>query len=493
MKGHINSILWWAVGLNAVVLCVVLGLAYGAGARSSGLSLRDFTILPPIAGFELLGAAFFVIAITVFLFVWLDNKVQKRVTDLVEYSERLDSGDFAAQANVTADDFGVLAESFNRASEKLARIAEVEASREAIENEIADIEKSLVQLGRGELGARLRTTDKALVPVANGFNFAAESLARRLERVRISAGELVASANQAQSGVTTCAAAIARSDEELSATVPVVDQLAVMGRKVSVDADGAAEAARRALDFADQGSRAVRDAADGMQRIRASMQATAAKIKSLGDRSLEIYEIINIIQETNLLALSAVLEASRGSYGGPSGREAHDGVSGNGQSLEILAAELRKLADHSRGATREIVTLLKSIQAESNDAVVVMEQANRTAENGARLTEHAGKAFTGISTLLRQTADLALTISGASRQQAKDIEAAKTTIGAQAQAAHRNAARSNDALTQAEQVTRLCEQLNQTLAQFRSGPAVVKAEAKVEAKAEITSAAVAGD
>ena len=493
MKGHINSILWWAVGLNAVVLCVVLGLAYGAGARSSGLSLRDFTILPPIAGFELLGAAFFVIAITVFLFVWLDNKVQKRVTDLVEYAERLDSGDFAAQANVTADDFGVLAESFNRASEKLARIAEVEASREAIENEIADIEKSLVQLGGGELGARLRTTVKALLPVASGFNFAAESLARRLERVRISAGELVASANQAQSGVTTCAAASARSDEELSATVPVVDQLAVMGRKVSVDADDAAEAARRALDFADQGSRAVRDAADGMQRIRASMQATAAKIKSLGDRSLEIYEIINIIQETNLLALSAVLEASRGSYRGPSGREAHDGVSGNGQSLEILAAELRKLADHSRGATREIVTLLKSIQAESNDAVVVMEQANRTAENGARLTEHAGKAFTGISTLLRQTADLALTISGASRQQAKDIEAAKTTIGAQAQAAHRNAARSNDALTQAEQVTRLCEQLSQALAQFRSGPAVVKAEAMVEAKAEITSAAVAGD
>jgi twitching motility protein PilJ len=493
MKGHINSILWWAVGLNAVVLCVVLGLAYGAGARSSGLSLRDFTILPPIAGFELLGAAFFVIAITVFLFVWLDNKVQKRVTDLVEYAERLDSGDFAAQANVTADDFGVLAESFNRASEKLARIAEVEASREAIENEIADVEKTLVQLGRGELGARLRTTVKALLPVANGFNFAAESLARRLERVRISAGELVASANQAQSGVTTCAAAIARSDEELSATVPVVDQLAVMGRKVSVDADGAAEAARRALDFAEQGNRAVRDAADGMERIRASMQATAAKIKSLGDRSLEIYEIINIIQETNLLALSAVLEASRGSYAGPSGREAQDGVSGHGQSLEILAAELRKLADHSRGATREIVTLLKSIQAESNDAVVVMEQANRTAENGARLTEHAGKAFTGISTLLRQTADLALTISGASRQQAKDIDAAKTTIGVQAQAAHRNAARSNDALTQAEQVTRLCEQLSQALAQFRSGPAVVKAEAKVEAKAEITSAAVAGD
>ena len=122
-----------------------------------------------------------------------------------------------------------------------------------------------------------------------------------------------------------------------------------------------------------------------------------------------------------------------------------------------------------------------------------MEQANRTAENGARLTEHAGKAFTGISTLLRQTADLAVTISGASRQQSKDIEATKAAIGAQAQAAHRNAGRAGDALTQAEQVTRLCEQLNQALAQFRSGSAVVKVEVKPESKPAITSTAVAGD
>ena len=478
MKGRLNSILWWAIAINAFVLCAVLGLAYGAGARSGGLRLYDFTILPPLAGFELLGAAFLIVATTIFLFVWFENKVQKRVADLIDYSERLDNGDYEAHANVTSDDFGLLSESFNRASEKLARISQVEAIREAVELEIADLERSLAQLGRGELGARLRSSVPSFAPAAESFNSAAESLARRVERVRITANELAASAGQSQASVAGCAVALAQSDEELGTTVSAIDQLAVMGRKVSVDADGAADAARRALDFADQGNHAVRDAAEGMQRIRTSMQATAAKIKSLGDRSLEIYEIINIIHETNLLALNAVLEASRGN---------------NGQSLEVLAAELRKLADHSRGATRDIVTLLKSIQAESNDAVVVMEQANRTAESGARLTDQASKSFTGISTLLRQTADLALTISGASRQQSKDIDAAKATIGAQALAAHRNAERASESLTQSEQVTRLCEQLNQTLTQFRSGPAVVKAEAKLEPKTEVSNAAAAGD
>jgi len=478
MKGRVNSTLWWAVGINTVSLCLVLGLAYGAGARSSGIRLRDFGILPPLAGFELLGAAFLVVLATIVLFLVLENKVQKRVSDLVDYAERLDGGDYEAHANVTPDDFGLLAENFNRASERLARIAQVEATREAVEADLTAVENALEQMARGEFSARVHTDVPTLSPVADGFNSAAENLARRIERVRSAAAELLASANQAQSASTTTAAAMARSDEEMGPTVTAVDQLAVMGRKVSVDADGAADAARRALEYAEQGDRAVQDAAAGMQHIRESMQATAAKIKSLGDRSLEIYEIINIIHETNLLALNAVLEATRG---------------GGGQPLDVLAGELRKLADHSRGATKEIVTLLKSIQAESNDAVVVMEQANRTAEHGSRLTEHASKAFTGISTLVRQTADLATTISSSSRQQSKDIEATKATLAAQSQAAHRNAARANDALTETEQVTRLCEQLNQMLAQFRSGPAVVKPEVKVEVKTSVATTAAAGD
>ena len=479
MKGRVNSILWWAVGVNAVILCGVLGLAYGAGARSSGIRLRDFTILPMWAGLELMGAAFLVVLATVVLFILFENKVQKRVSDLVEYAERLDGADFEAHANVTPDDFGLLAESFNRASERLARMSQVEGSRQALEAEIAQIESALVQIGRGEFGARLRTDVAALSPVTDSFNAAAENLARRLDRIRASAAEALAAANQTQSASTTSAAAVARADEEMSGVVSAVEQLSVVGRKMSDDGDSAAESARRAFDYAEQGNRSVRDAADGMQRIRASMQATAEKIKSLGDRSLEIYEIINIIHETNLLALNAVLEASRGGSGG--------------QSLDVLAAELRKLADHSRGATKDIVALLKAIQAESNDAVVVMEQANRTAEHGSRLTEHASKAFTGISTLLRQTADLAVAISSASRQHSKNIEAAKTAINTQAQAAHRNAARTNDTLTQAEQATKLCEQLNQALAQFRSGPAMVKPDIKVEVKTNVASTAAAGD
>lgn len=474
MKGRTNSLLWWAIAINAVALCAVLGLAYGAGARSSGLRLRDFSILPPIAGLELLGAAFLVVFATIFLFVWLDNTVHKRLASVVDTAERIGAGDYDAHAESTPDDFGVIADSLNTASEKLTRVALVEAEREAVEQEIGAITDALAQLGRGEFGARLRSTVPSLALLSDSFNTAAESLARRVERLRQQVGEVSAASNQAQATAGECATALQRSREDYTAAVTSVDQLAVMGRKISVDADSSSEAARRALEFADQGNHSVRDAADGMQRIRSSMQAIAAKIKALGDRSLEIYEIINIIHETNLLALNAVLEASRG---------------GHAEGLDVLAAELRKLADHSRVATKDIVVLLKSIQAESNEAVVTMQEATRTADQGARLTEQASKAFNGISTLLRQSADLAITISDSARQQATDIDIAKTAAVVQSQLAERNTVRATDALAQTEQVTRLVEQLNQALAQFRSGPAVVKVDAKPEAR----SVAAAGD
>ena len=117
----------------------------------------------------------------------------------------------------------------------------------------------------------------------------------------------------------------------------------------------------------------MRDTLEGMQRIRSSVQATARKIKSLGDRSLEISEIINVInditEQTNLLALNAAIEAARA---GDAGR-----------GFAVVADEVRKLAEHSRSATKDIAALIKAIQAETNEAVVVMEEGTKEVEVGS--------------------------------------------------------------------------------------------------------------
>src|SRR5260370_19454592 len=113
---------------------------------------------------------------------------------------------------------------------------------------------------------------------------------------------ILVAADEMQAGAT-------QQDQEITKTSSAVEELTVSMKQVSNNAEASAEAARRALDAAEQGNRAVPDNLEGMQRIRASVHATTKNIKSLGDRSLEISEIINVINDltdhTNFLPLNA--------------------------------------------------------------------------------------------------------------------------------------------------------------------------------------------
>jgi len=472
MKGRLSSTVWLLIAVNAVLLIAVLGLAYGAGARSGGLSLIDFGALPMIAGFEFLGAVFLVLAGSIFLFLMLASRVLKPASQMVEFSEKLAAGEFGARAEFKPDDFGAAAENFNRAAELLEKTAAIQAAAEALRRELSDFEKTMAQAARGDLRARFRTAEPSLAATAESFNAMVEGLSRSLERVRAAAGDVTASLNQVIAAAEQMANGAAQQEQNSGAVSSAVEALSGQSKQVSAQSESAVEAARQALHLAQQGDTAVRDTAAGMQRIRASMQATAGKIKTLGDRSLEIYEIINIIHETNLLALNAVVEASRGGQGG--------------QALEVLSAELRKLAEHSRGATRDIVALLKAIHSESNEAVVVMDEGNRVAEAGARLSEQAAQAFAGMATALAQSSELSQTASAASRQQVQATEVLLTSMQNMAAIMRQNAAQGGQMVKAVEQMLRAAEQLSQAVAQLRTAPA----PAIIKPEKEVTAAAV---
>jgi twitching motility protein PilJ len=308
------------------------------------------------------------------------------------------------------------------------------------------------------LTIRGKVTNDALGNVVDSVNFMLDNFTKVLERVRKAAIDVSTSANQILDAADDMTAGATQQDQEITNTSSAVEELTVSMKQVSNNAEASAEAARRALDAAEQGNRAVRDTLEGMQRIRASVQATAKKIKSLGDRSLEISEIINVInditEQTNLLALNAAIEAARA---GDAGR-----------GFAVVADEVRKLAEHSRSATKDIAALIKAIQAETNEAVVVMEDGTREVEVGAGLADQAGKALEAISSVVRQSAELVQEISLASKQQVRGTEGVANAMQIISGITRQTTTGARQTASTVGNMVKLSEQLNEALAQFRS-------------------------
>jgi twitching motility protein PilJ len=165
-------------------------------------------------------------------------------------------------------------------------------------------------------------------------------------------------------------------------------------------------------------------------------------------------KVINdITEQTNLLALNAAIEAARA------------GEAGRG--FAVVADEVRKLAEHSRTATKDISALIKSIQAETNEAVVVMEEGTKEVEVGARLADQAGKALEAISSVVRQSAELVQEISLASKQQVRGTEGVANAMQIISNITRQTSQGTRQTARTVETMVKLSEQLNEALSQFK--------------------------
>ncbi|MBQ0729220.1 MAG: chemotaxis protein, partial [Oleispira antarctica] len=135
---------------------------------------------------------------------------------------------------------------------------------------------------------------------------------------------------------------------------------------------------------------------------------TSASITEIGKDTLEITNILKVIGEiadqTNLLALNAAIEAARAGE--------------KGRGFAVVADEVQRLAERSAAATKQIEALVKTIQNDTNEAVISMETTTSEVVRGARLAQDAGVALEEIETVSKNLADLIQNISNAARQQA---------------------------------------------------------------------------
>jgi methyl-accepting chemotaxis protein len=459
MKVRLSRTLTIMMLTTTAGLFAVLVLAYRAGSISGGRSILDFGLFPHEAAIMFVAAAAFAAVLSLALILVIRKRVVRPVQQVAQFSQKLASGEKNAVIKLTVEDeFNLIVQNFIRAS---AKVADPE-SQASLEKSISQFLTVISQVARGDLTLRAKGANDALGNVAGALNSMLDNFTQVLERASRTARDVSASATQILVAAEEMAMGATQQDQEITNTSSAVEELTVSMKQVSNNAEASAEAARRALEAAEQGNRSVSDTLEGMQRIRASVQVTAKRIKALGDRSLEISEIINVInditEQTNLLALNAAIEAARA---GDAGR-----------GFAVVADEVRKLAEHSRSATKDIAALIKAIQVETSEAVVVMEEGTKEVEVGTRLADQAGKALEAISTVVRQSAELVQEISLASKQQVRGTEGVASAMQIISNITRQTSTGARQTTHTVEHMVKLSEQLNEVLSQFRIAPAV---------------------
>lgn len=297
---------------------------------------------------------------------------------------------------------------FNQYMGARKRADETAETNERNQTAILRLLDELADLADGDLTTTATVTEDFTGAIADSINFTIDQLRILVARINETAVNVSAAAQETQQTALHLAEASEHQAQEIAGASAAVNEMAVTIDQVSANAAESAAVAERAVSIAGNGAKVVQNTIHGMDTIREQIQDTSKRIKRLGESSQEIGDIVSLINDiadqTNILALNAAIQAS---MAGDAGR-----------GFAVVADEVQRLAERSAAATKQIEALVKTIQNDTNEAVISMEQTTSEVVRGARLAQDAGVALEEIENVSSSLAELIQNISNAARQQA---------------------------------------------------------------------------
>ena len=211
------------------------------------------------------------------------------------------------------------------------------------------------------------------------------------------------------------------------------------------------------LQTAKSGGETVRRSIDSMEALREQIQDTSKRIKRLGESSQEIGNIIELIndiaEQTGTLALNASIQAAMAGE--------------QGRGFAVVAEEVQRLAERASSATRQVETLVNTIQADTNEAMVSMERSTVNVVSGARSAEDAGGALTRVQRSSQTMAELIAEIAGDARQQSAGTTAVARQMQGIREVSTQTSRSSTETAAAVDELAQLSTALRQSVAGFK--------------------------
>ncbi len=390
---------------------------------------------------------------------WIAEFFSKNLSHIAQVAQLAGSGNYQSRAKVTTkEEIGQMATGFNSMLDYITTaLSKVENERDELQKRLMVFLVLVSDVGKGDLTKRGEVTADMFGNMADAFNLMIQRFSQLMKQVRESAERVNASAGVLRDNASHMAGTAKQQVDESRKTLSAVEQLTTSMRQVSATAGASSESANQVLQATERGRVAVQETVQDMQNIRASVQRMSKQVKTLGDRSLEISQIVSTIRDiasqTNLLALNAAIEAA--------------GAGEAGARFAVVADQVRKLAESSTGATREIADLVKVIQTDTQEAVVAMEHETQAVEAGSASALRTGEVFKEISGIAQRSSELAQTIASAAVSQTASTDQVGRTIKDFAGGALETQKVTDSARVTVEDMAKLAEGLSSSVAQFK--------------------------
>jgi len=435
---------------------------------------------------------------------WFASRfIVRPILSLVETSRQIAKGDLTQRATVSsADEIGILAEAFNGMAGNLERtiksLAQSQAKLKSVVEAVDSRSKSVIERV-DEQRAIIDDTYNSIDQLNNGVRKITdnvEALSASSEETSSSMLEMVASMEEVSRHTDTLFSSVedtASATHQMVSSINEVDQnvvyltnfvtdtsssmveMSASIAQVETNAARSYDLALAVADAAETGMKAVRETIDGMEKIRQSVVEANSVVGRLGERSIAIGKILNVIEDvaeqTNLLALNAaILAAQAGEYG---------------KGFSVVAAEIRDLSERTASSTRDIANLIRSVQDEVDNALKATSAGSSLVESGVTLSHQAGKALNKILESAAKSSSMGKEIAGATREQAsgsetitRSIDRLQSMVGQINSATRQQAQGSDHILRAVESMREVTKYVRQAMTEQKSGSSMISAAAE---------------